>query len=657
MTYRNLSQDEITALEGRNCTCRDWSQVQVSDPFDAGRIKNVDFYGSVQLGVFSEDVNRPGGIVLPSGISNSRIHNCTIGDQVYIANAQHIANYAIGDRVFIENTASLIVDGESSFGNGVEIDVLNEGGGRELKLYDRLSSQIAYLMVLYRYDKELIAKLDALISDYVKSRTSSTGVIGEGSVITGCKEITNVDIGPCAVLSGANCLENGTIASTQADPTTIGSGVFAKDFIVQSGSKVDSGAILASSFVGQGVKVEKQFSAENSVFFANSEAMHGEGCSVFAGPFTVSHHKSSLLIAGLLSFYNAGSGTNSSNHMYKLGPVHQGILERGTKTGSFSYLLQPCHIAPFSVVLGKHYAHFDISDFPFSYIMEAEGKSVVLPGRNLVTVGVRRDSMKWPNRDRRKDPVTFDLIHYDLFNPFIVGKMVGGLEILNDLAAKTEEGKPYIAYKGALLPASKLKSSGKFYEMGIDIFIGDCLIGQLENQGGKSFDQIKKAIAPGGDLEMSGWRDLCGLLASDVCVEMTLASIKDGSVKDVNGLHSELKSLFERYDDEKWAWCCGLIEKQYGKKFSELTKDDFTTIVTAWKERRTELNDQVAKDATKEFGAESQIGFGLDGGDGEKQADFDAVRGTAETNSVIQGLKDENTETEKRAKKILALIG
>ena len=83
----------------------------------------------------------------------------------------------------------------------------------------------------------------------------------------------------------------------------------------------------------------KQFSAENSVFFANSEAFHGEAVSVFGGPYTVTHHKSSLLIAGMYSFFNAGSGTNQSNHMYKLGPVHQGILERGSKTGSFAYLL------------------------------------------------------------------------------------------------------------------------------------------------------------------------------------------------------------------------------------------------------------------------------------------------------------------------------
>ncbi|MCK4489001.1 MAG: DUF4954 family protein, partial [Anaerolineales bacterium] len=41
----------------------------------------------------------------------------------------------------------------------------------------------------------------------------------------------------------------------------------------------------------------KQFSAENCAFFANCEGFHSEAVSLFAGPFSVTHHKSTLLIA------------------------------------------------------------------------------------------------------------------------------------------------------------------------------------------------------------------------------------------------------------------------------------------------------------------------------------------------------------------------
>lgn len=81
-------------------------------------------------------------------------------------------------------------------------------------------------------------------------------------------------------------------------------------------------------------------------------------------------HKSSLLIAGMFSFLNAGSGSNQSNHLYKLGPIHQGIVERGSKTTSDSYILWPAKIGAFSLIMGRHVNHPDTSDLPFSYLIE-----------------------------------------------------------------------------------------------------------------------------------------------------------------------------------------------------------------------------------------------------------------------------------------------
>src|SRR5690606_41712093 len=99
-------------------------------------------------------------------------------------------------------------------------------------------------------------------------------------------------------------------------------------FICSCGSIITDMSMVTNCFVGQGTVLGKQYSAETSVFFANCQGFHGEACSIFAGPYTVSHHKSTLLIAGYYSFLNAGSGSNQSNHMYKLGPIHQGVLEQ-----------------------------------------------------------------------------------------------------------------------------------------------------------------------------------------------------------------------------------------------------------------------------------------------------------------------------------------
>ena len=368
MNYRKLTNSEIEILKNRGNCAENWDTVFVKDGFSPDRIQNVRFAGQVKLGNFIGTVKIDDGIVKASGLYNTTIQDCTIGDHVYIADVKNLVRYDIKSNVTIENVASLIVSGETTFGNGIEIEILNEGGGRETLIFDKLTSQIAYLQTTYRHDRTFTGKLGTLINRYVEEKKASRGSIGEGSRIVNCLKIRNVSIGENAIVSGALLLEEGTIASNRHDPSFVGEGVIAKGFIVLSGSRIDGAAMLDHCFVGQGVRIGRQFSAENSCFFANTEGFHGEACSIFAGPYTVTHHKSSLLIAGLFSFFNAGSGSNQSNHMYKLGPVHQGILERGSKTGSFSYMMWPCRVGAFSVVIGKHYVNFDTANLPFSYI-------------------------------------------------------------------------------------------------------------------------------------------------------------------------------------------------------------------------------------------------------------------------------------------------
>ncbi|GAH75927.1 unnamed protein product, partial [marine sediment metagenome] len=272
-------------------------------------------------------------------------------------------------------------------GNGTEASVVNEAGGREIPIYDHLSAHTAYVLAFYRHRPKVIEKLQKMIADYTASVTSSVGLVAKGARIINCRIIKDVKIGPASVIEGVNRLENGSINSCPEDPVYIGPGVFAEDFIVCSGAKITDGTIICKCFVGQGTVLARQYSAENSVYFANCGGFHGEACAIFAGPYTVTHHKSTLLIAGLFSFLNAGSGTNQSNHMYKLGPVHQGVVERGSKTASDSYMLWPAKVGAFTVVMGRHYRNSDTSDLPFSYLIEHEDESVLVPGVNLRSVG------------------------------------------------------------------------------------------------------------------------------------------------------------------------------------------------------------------------------------------------------------------------------
>jgi hypothetical protein len=148
--YRNLTDHEVENLKLNGCSCDDWNRVKVLDGFDPSRCRDVIFSGDISLGIFSEPFIEESGVSIPSGILNARLHNCTIGSNVIISNiGDYIANYHIEDNVVIKNCGKIHTEGISSFGNGTEVAVLNETGGRAVKMWDRLSAHEAYIISQY----------------------------------------------------------------------------------------------------------------------------------------------------------------------------------------------------------------------------------------------------------------------------------------------------------------------------------------------------------------------------------------------------------------------------------------------------------------------------------------------------------------------------
>jgi hypothetical protein len=401
----------------------------------------------------------------------------------------------------------------------------------------------------------------------------------------------------------------------------------------------------------------KQYSAENSAFFANCEAFHGEGCSIFAGPYTVTHHKSTLLIASLFSFFNAGSGTNQSNHMYKLGPVHQGILERGSKTGSFAYLLLPCVVGAYTVVMGKHYANFDSSDFPFSYITEEKGRSELTPAMNIFTVGTRRDSEKWSARDKRTDPDKLDLINFDLFNPYIVSRILNGINILNEFAEKTPKTQDYVNYKGINIHRLLLKTSRKYYEMALKIYMGQELVNRMEAiTSTSSLSEIRDNLKVHGQDGKDKWVDICGLFSPAGKIEALVASVRSSDITSITELNKSLLDIFNNYSKYAWEWSAALIGRQFGTEMDNIPVSSLIQIITDWKINAVKFNNMILKDAEKEFDASARLGFGIDGDENTREKDFEVVRGRYNENKFVLGLQKESGNIEEKADNLISLL-
>ena len=634
--FQPLTEEQITQLTDQGCSCGDWSKVRVANGFNVKAVKSTHFSGHIRLGVFEKQVSFLGDLRKPSGISNATIHNCIIGNNVYISQVRnYISNYIIEDDTVIDNIELLAVDGESSFGNGTEVAVVNEAGGREIPIFDQLSAHIAYVIACYRHKPQVIKKLQEMIEDYRRSVTSSMGLVGKGASLINCRIIKNVKIGPAGIIEGVNKLENGSVNSCEEDPVYIGPAVFAENFIACSGSKITDGTIIDKCFIGQGTVLSKQYSAENSVFFANCGGFHGEACAIFAGPYTVTHHKSTLLIAGLFSFLNAGSGTNQSNHMYKLGPVHQGIVERGSKTGSDSYMLWPAKVGAFTVVMGRHYRNSDTSDLPFSYLIEHEDESILVPGVNLRSVGTVRDARKWPKRDRRKSSEKLDLINFKLLSPYTIQKMLNGRELLKNLKITSGETSDFFTYHNVKITNASLERGIKLYDTGIHKFLGNCLIYRLENKNIDNVEELRSALQPETECGPGKWIDLSGLFAPDQVVQKMLCDIETGTIRTLEQVAGAFKSMYDNYPMYEWAWVANVLQQILGKKIEEIVPEDIIELTSRWKTSVVDLDHQLYADAQKEFIAIAQIGFGLDGDETTKNSDFAEVRGTFEKDSFV----------------------
>lgn len=658
MNYRKLAATEIQMLKSQGCESETWGRIEVSSDFNPHHYRNVTFSGVVRLGSTSKVFCRDRNVLRQSGIYDATIHNCSIGNDVYIAKiSNYISNYDISDGVFIENVNRINATGESTYGNGVEVSVLNESGGREVPIYDRLSAHVAYFIAMYRHKPQLVDCLRKMIVDYAKNQRSERGKIGENSIIINSGAIVDVKIGECARIEGVSKLVNGTIASTQAAPVKVGVNVVARDFIFMSGAEVDEGAVVVHSFVGQGVRVARLFSAHDSLFFANSTCENGEAASVFAGPYTVSTHKSSLLIAGMFSFLNAGSGSNQSNHMYKLGPIHQGIVERGSKTTSDSYLLWPAHIGAFSLVMGRHVGHPDTSRLPFSYLIENSGESYLVPGVNLKSVGTIRDSKKWPRRDRRTDHDRLDQINFNLLSPYTVAKMIDGINLLQNIKETSGETSLTYSYQGMTIDARALDNGIKYYQYAIDKFMGNSVISRLKDAiviDDAKLPYLLSTTASAGEGE---WIDVAGLIAPKSEIVRLCDDIVSGEIADLEMINTRLRKMHLHYYSMEWNWVVENFKTWWGKEVDQLTTDDLVAIVNCWQESVVALDKLLYEDARKEFSMVSKVGFGVDGTSQCKELDFEQVRGEFESDPFVKMVLDHIKEKTALGNDMLRRLG
>ena len=590
--YRSLTSEEIEVLKSNDCWAEDWTSINVSEDFKPNYMHRVMLYGEVNIGAFSKNVEVSQGFVKHSGINNATLRNVTIGDDCLIENVGNfINNYTIGDDCYISNISTMETTEGATFGEGNLVSVLNEVGEGNVILFSDLNSQLAAFMVKHFSDKELKENIRQLIKTDIENKAPERGQIGSNVKIVNTKEITNCVINDLCEVNGASRLSDCTLLGSVHGNVYVGTGVIIENSIIAEGSSVINSVKIQDCFVGEACQLSNGFTASASVFFANSYMSNGEACAAFCGPFTASHHKSSLLIGGMFSFYNAGSATNFSNHAYKMGPMHWGILERGSKTASGAYLLMPATLGSFSVCFGKLMHHPNTRNLPFAYLIADGDKMFLIPGRNITTVGLYRDIKKWPKRDLRAQENRKSIVNFDWLSPFSVGEILKGKKILENLREVTGDNVSQYLYHEYIIPATSLHKGIKYYDIALRIYMGAVLKRVLKRD--------PSITPPTTEIGTSDWDDLSGLLLPVSEEDRIIADLKDGTIETIQELISRFEEIDANYREYQWAWTYKMICDYY--HISEITLEDANRIHEDYIKARRSWIAEIKKDAEKEY--------------------------------------------------------
>ncbi len=604
---RQLTADEVTALVNAGCRAEEWGGVTVADGFDAGLVTATRFAGSVRIGA-----------------------RCRLVDA-------SLADVWLGDDCVVDRASVRHVVTPEPFGLGHPVHVLAEDGARQVPLYHGLSSQLAHLLC-HLQGHPVAEKLLDLVDADIFSLDATRSRLGDGCRVVGTGLLENVWLGQGTIVEGAALLRNCYSADSTTAPVRILEGVRFEDGVALAGSLIDGGSRLQSCLVGEGVIVDRTFSGKHSLFFANSEFHLGEAACAMAGPFATSHHKATLVLTCQCSFNTFGSTANASNHHFKLGARHGGVLRRGARCGSGSYIFWPADIGAFTTVVGKHLRHIETADFPFSLLTEKNGESVLVPGVNLFSAGMTRDEAKWQKRDRRggiNSPL--DCLNPAICSPYTMQALETGTRLLR----RSHTLDADLRHNGAVIPAGRIAPAIQLYDTALVFYLGECLLRGVRRMKGDGVirpEDYLQIIDQGmADAALAGgkWRDWGGMLLSGYDADRFHQDVLDNVIATPEAVRERLRIIHESYESRELAWAASRWRREYG---SNAGVETVVAFIAKWRNAVRFRYDSLLRDVGKEFTREVMYGFGVEE---SAIAAFRRVRGDPGAEELVLAAREE----------------
>lgn len=445
---RPLAKEEIDALIKQGNYAQDWKRILVSNEFNVHRVFNCNFFGACVLGNFtSREIAIAAGAKLPSGLYQSTIVNSEIGNNAFIMNVGYMANYVVYDDATIVNVQSLCADAGTNFGNGAELSIAIESGGREVLTYAEITIAVAEQVATSRSDKVFLKAYADFVKQYVAAVTCDKGIIQRRATVRNSATVSNTFVGVGAEIDNATRVSNCTILSNENERTHITDGAYVVNSLLQWGSEVTSMAIVDSSVLTEHSHVARHGKVTQSIIGPNTGIAEGEVTASLVGPFVGFHHQALLIAA----FWpegkgNVGYGANvGSNHTSKA-PDQEIWCGEGTFFGLGTNIKFPSDFtkAPYSIIATAVNALPQRVEFPFSLINSpaavypgiSPAFDEIMPGwvlsDNIFTI--KRNEGKYMKRNKAKRS-TFV---FEVFRPDIIDLMIEARSRLQNVKQKKE---------------------------------------------------------------------------------------------------------------------------------------------------------------------------------------------------------------------------
>jgi Domain of unknown function (DUF4954) len=568
--YRALTALELDTLIHNRNTSDNWNNVQVSENFTAGLIKNCKFYGLVRIGVLQPFYREFHNFRMPVGLYNSTIISCDLGDNICIDNVNFLSHYIISNDVMMANVNELACTDHAKFGNGILkedepesirtwVEVCNENGGRSILPFNGMLPGDAYLWSKYRDDDVLMQKFKEFTQKELDEKRGYYGKVGERTVIKNCGIIKDTWIGADAYLKGATKIKNITLNSDAERKTQVGEGcelvngivgygcrifygVKAVRFIMASHSQLKYGARLINSYLGNNSTISC-CEVLNSLIFPNHEQ----------------HHNNSFLCASLLMGQSnmAAGATVGSNHNSRGadGEIQAG---RGFWPGLCVSLKHNSKFASFTIIAkGDFPAEMNVR-IPFSLVSNDVSKDelVIMPAYWFMynMYALERNAWKYADRDKRTEKI--QLLTYNYLAPDTINEVFDALAMLEKLTVneKGEANTNGIENTNRITKIIKVPQSIKIFKEVVQYYGMITLLEHYQQNNFTNFEDFKKSLP--ASITRASFLNIGGQLMKTSVVNKIKADIKDDTINGWADMHN-------RYKAEGIAYGTDLLEHAY----------------------------------------------------------------------------------------------